>query len=185
MQPREMSPPTSKNKNDVPVAPPAPPVANDVPAPPPPPPATNDVPAAPSPPPPPAAPAAPAAPPASTNIPEPSGGRSALLSQIQLGTKLKKAVTNDRSQSSVSGRIVDDDGSAAPTQLAPQQETPSSPPAAAPAVLPSSNFLAELQARTGGDVSVPQSLAPAATAPVPSVTVAPASEPEGKGKEKT
>ncbi|KAG2221164.1 hypothetical protein INT45_007741, partial [Circinella minor] len=176
MQPREILPPTSNNNNDVPTPPPAPPVANDVPAPPPPPPTTNNAPAAPPPP-----PAAPAAPSASTNIPEPSGGRSALLSQIQLGTKLKKAVTNDRSQTSVSGRVIGgDDSSSASTQ--PAQQKSSTTPDNVPATLSSSNFLAELQARTGGGTPASQPPAPAAVASVPSVTVAPASEPEGKAQ---
>ena len=41
-------------------------------------------------------------------LPQPTENRSALLNAIQGGTKLKKAITNDRSGSGISGRVVGD-----------------------------------------------------------------------------
>jgi len=70
------------------------------PTPPPPPPY------APIPPPPPPAQSVPAAPPVSS--PTPAGGRNALLSAIQSGTRLRKAATNDRSAYAFSGRVLGD-----------------------------------------------------------------------------
>ena len=60
---------------------------------------------APTPPPPPAPPA-PAAP--VPVAPTPAGNRSALLGSIQSGTRLRKTVTNDRSASTFSGRVLGD-----------------------------------------------------------------------------
>lgn len=84
-----------------------------IPPPPPPPPSANSTVPSPPPPPfiapsPPAAPPVPQAQPAPSQVSSPPSGdaRSALLSQIQLGAKLKKAVTNDRSTSSVAGRVL-------------------------------------------------------------------------------
>jgi hypothetical protein len=67
-----------------------------------------------------------------------------LLSQIQLGTRLKKAKTNDRSQSSIAGRIQGEEPSPAPAAHT-QADTPviSSPMAGG-----GGGFFAELQART-------------------------------------
>lgn len=144
------------NQSDVPAPPPPPPAAAGDGIPPPPP-----APAAPAAPP---APAVPAAPVAAPSVPQPSGGggdmRIALLSQIQLGTKLKKTVTNDRSASAIAGHVVDD-GSAAPVQPVPAPEIAAPSPISAP--LSSGGFLAELQARTNG--SSPEAPAPAAPAP--------------------
>lgn len=92
-----------------------------VPPPPPPPPAAPPAPviaaapaAAAGPPPPPSGPppptgpppppsARPAAPPAPAMPPAPTGDRSGLLSQIQMGAKLRKTATNDRSKASGAG----------------------------------------------------------------------------------
>lgn len=87
------------------------PTALSAPAPPPPPP-----------PPPPSAPPAPAAP-TVPSAPTPAGGRSALLNAIQSGTRLRKAVTDDRSASAISGRVIGDNG-------------PSSHIGASPTILP-------------------------------------------------
>jgi hypothetical protein len=80
-----------------------------IPPPPPPPSANSTVPSPPSiVPSPPVPPPVPQAQPAPSQASSPPSGdaRSALLSQIQLGAKLKKAVTNDRSTSSVAGRVL-------------------------------------------------------------------------------
>lgn len=150
---------------NIPATPPVASGNNDAipPPPPPPPPAVDgNVP----PPPPPPAPAAPAPPMATaSNLQQPpsaAGGgdmRSALLSQIQSGTRLKKAVTNDRSASSIAGHVIDSAAGSAPRPAPPVSTTPVQPvpaaeefaapiPIAAP--LSSGSFLAELQSRTGG-----------------------------------
>ncbi|CAO3629106.1 unnamed protein product [Cunninghamella blakesleeana] len=175
--PQQFASPVAQNAS-IP-APPPPPVASDAVPPPPPPPAASD--AIPPPPPPPAVSNTippPPAPPASTSnesafIPSPpaTGGsdRNALLSQIQLGTKLKKAVTNDRSQPSVSGKIVGSNSNnnesipvatAASTSniVETKQEESVAPPSF------NSGFMAELQARaSGGSSESPVSVPPPPT----------------------
>jgi hypothetical protein len=92
--------------------------------------------------------------------------RSALLSQIQSGTRLKKAVTNDRSASSVSGHVVGDTSSPVQPVTAPA-EIAAPVPISAP--LSSGGFLAELQTRTGGSNS---SFEPVQTPETPTEPVA-------------
>ncbi|CEG65464.1 hypothetical protein RMATCC62417_02251 [Rhizopus microsporus] len=97
--PSQVSTPASSDTS-IPPPPPPPPSANStVPSPPPPPSIVSS---------PPAAPPVPQAQPAPSQASSPPSGdaRSALLSQIQLGARLKKAVTNDRSTSSVAGRVL-------------------------------------------------------------------------------
>lgn len=127
--------------------------SSDIPPPPPAPPAltASNVSGIPPPPPPPAAPVAPVAPAAfSAPLPPAAGGdmRGALLGQIQSGLKLRKANTNDRSASSVSGHVIGD-------TIAPVQPAAPAAEFAAPApisgALSSGGFLAELQSRTSRD----------------------------------
>ncbi|KAI9288520.1 hypothetical protein BC943DRAFT_316756 [Umbelopsis sp. AD052] len=101
---------------------------------PPPPPAPSAVP------PPPSMPTAPA----NSQLPTPDAGRNALLSQIQLGAKLKKAKTNDRSKAAIAGRVQGEEPSPAPASSAQ-----TSTPAASSPMAGGGGFMAELQARTG------------------------------------
>ena len=110
----------------VPPAPPAPPAPS---APPPPPvlAAPMGIPAAPPAPPPMAPPAPVAAPVAAA-----TGDRSALMNSIMAGTRLKKTVTNDRSQASVSGKVLGDNTLPSHINAAPSAPSPAPPPTFAP-----------------------------------------------------
>ncbi|THH02546.1 hypothetical protein EW145_g6732 [Phellinidium pouzarii] len=109
----------------------APPALAPPPPPPPPPVSQGSVtapvtPIAPAAPPPPPAPAVPMAPPAlATPVAAPSGDRSALLSSIAAGARLKKTITNDRSAAPVAGQVLGDTAPPAHINATPR---PASPP---------------------------------------------------------
>lgn len=139
-------PPPASGPAPIPTAPPPPgPTAVGIPVAPPPPGPAVAIPVAPPPP----APAAVPTPPSSSGasagppLPTPDAGRSALLSQIQLGAKLKKAKTNDRSQAAIAGRVQREELPPAPAQTHTE-----SPIAASPMAGGGDGFFAELQART-------------------------------------
>lgn len=109
-------------------------VSDAVPPPPPAPappslPSVNNIPTPPGPPPPP--PPGPS-PPAQNPAPplQPTGDRGALLSAIQGGARLRKAVTKDRSGSAISGRVIGD--ATPPVHINSTFNPPSPPQAPAP-----------------------------------------------------
>ncbi|KAG1741757.1 uncharacterized protein EDB91DRAFT_313156 [Suillus paluster] len=72
------------------------------------------------------APAAPPPPVGNITAPAPTGDRGALLSAIQGGARLRKAVTHDRSAAATSGKVIGDAATPAHINAAPR---PVSPPA--------------------------------------------------------
>ena len=136
VRPQSAGPPTIESPR-TPV--PAPTTSNTAPPPPPPAPASatfapvDEIPPPPGPPPPPP----PGPPPPTQNsapLPRPTEDRGALLNAIQGGARLRKAVTNDRSGSAISGKVIGDVAPPVHINAAPDQ--PSSPPALAPALDP-------------------------------------------------
>ena len=83
-----------------------------------------------------APPPPPEAPPPPPVTPAASGDRSALLSAIQSGKQLKKAVTNDRSAAPVSGQVLGDSAPPPHINVVPRPISPPVPVAPADPVSP-------------------------------------------------
>lgn len=111
------------------------------------PPAAPPAPAPPAPPPAPMAPAAPVAPPPPFAAPvaAATGDRSALLSSITMGAKLRKTETRDRSAAPVAGRVLGDTAPPPHISAAPRPVSPPAP--AAPKVEPAAEPEADHRAQ--------------------------------------
>jgi len=134
VRPQSAGPPTIESPR-TPV--PALTTSDVIPPPPPPAPApptsarADSIPPPPGPPPPPP-PGPPPPPQTLAQLPQPTEVRGALLNAIQGGARLRKAITNDRSGSAVSGKVIGD--AAPPVHINAAFNPPSPPPAPTPAL---------------------------------------------------